>query len=91
MRRSDRHDRRSQARAYGRSETLVVDVAIADDRSGVFDSAITLDGAPVNNGATVDLSGLSSGEHTLAVVAEDTAGTSPRRRVTFSVETTSTP
>ena len=70
---------------YSYTETFTVDVEVSDDLSGVHDVEITLDGAAVTDGASVDLAGLDLGEHTLAVTAEDVAGNRSSAEVTFTV------
>ncbi|MCK6212250.1 VCBS repeat-containing protein [Georgenia sp. EYE_87] len=76
------------AGAYLHHETVVVDVAVTDARSDVAEVAVTLDGEPVDDGATIDLLDLALGDHTLAVVATDAAGNRSDASVTFTVEAT---
>ncbi|MGY1641540.1 FG-GAP-like repeat-containing protein [Geodermatophilus sp. SYSU D00703] len=78
-------------RSYGYEETLTVDVAVSDDLSGVHAAVITLDGEPVEDGASIDLSSFSLGEHTLQVTAEDVAGNTNSSSVTFTVVDTIAP
>lgn len=74
------------ARVYGPSQSLVVDVDVLDEVSGVYRTSITLDGQPIENGATTDQ--LAEGEHVLAVEAEDEAGNVGNQSVTFTVDAT---
>jgi hypothetical protein len=76
------------AQTYGHHEIVTIDVDVSDDLSGVHDVEITLDGQPVANGDDIDLLDLTLGDHTLAVVAEDTAGNVAETSVTFAVEAT---
>ncbi|MBB3082689.1 FIMAH domain-containing protein [Geodermatophilus sabuli] len=72
-------------RSYGYQETLTVDVAVSDDLSGIHEAVILLDGAAVEDGASIDLSSFSLGEHTLQVTAADVAGNTSSSSVTFTV------
>ncbi|WP_420116180.1 FIMAH domain-containing protein [Micromonospora sp.] len=75
--------------AYGDSGTVTVDWTVTDTGSGPGinpDSAL-LDGKRVARGATVTLSGLPLGSHTLTVTAKDKAGNTTNRSVTFTTTT----
>lgn len=76
------------AGAYGHDEVVRVDVGIADALSGVWSFEITLDGRPVENGASIDLLALALGPHALRVRAEDVAGNVATREVAFEVRAT---
>ena len=78
-------------RAYGHDESVVVDVDVTDDLSGVHRVDVALDGEPVADGATVDLGDLALGAHTVTVEAEDTAGNVAQSSVTFEVVDTTPP
>jgi hypothetical protein len=73
---------------YEHHEILTVDFEVNDDLSGVYAVEATLDGVPVDDGDALDLLTLSLGEHTLRVVAEDTAGNVAEASVDFSVTAT---
>jgi hypothetical protein len=66
-------------------EVLTVDFEVDDDLSGVYTVAATLDDVPVDNGDPIDLLTLSLGQHTLRVVAEDTADNSAEATVDRSI------
>ncbi|GAA4288802.1 FG-GAP-like repeat-containing protein [Georgenia daeguensis] len=76
------------AGAYLHHHTVVVDVEVTDARSDVTAVAVTLDGAPVDDGATIDLLDLALGDHTLAVEATDAAGNRSGTSVTFTLGAT---
>lgn len=69
--------------------TADLDITLAfsatDALSGIHDVSADLDGVTVTNGSTIDLASLSTGSHTLTVVAEDMAGNSASETVTFTV------
>ena len=69
-------------------EHLPIDYTVTDDLSGVYSVNATLDGIPVSQGYSVDLLTLSLGEHTFAILAEDTAGNVSQSSVTFTIEAT---
>lgn len=83
--------RNPTAPEYGYEQTLTVDVEVTDDLSGVYDVAIDLDGAPRADGDEIDLADLALGDHTLTVVAEDTAGNVSESSVVFTVVDTIAP
>ncbi|WP_328907410.1 metallophosphoesterase [Streptomyces sp. NBC_00234] len=71
------------AAAQRLTASVVLDVRV-EDASGVVDGPeVTLDGRPVELGASVG-PGLSAGEHTLAVSATDGLGNTGVRKVTFT-------
>ncbi len=74
-----------EATDYEHHEVLTIDFEVADDLSGVYSLEASLDGVPVADGDTLDLLTLALGEHTLTVVAEDTAGNSAEASVAFNV------
>ncbi len=73
---------------YGHHEQLTIDFDATDDLSGVWSVGATMDGAPVSDGAVIDLLDLAVGVHTLEVTAEDVAGNISTTRVAFEVEAT---
>lgn len=76
------------ATTYAHHEIVPVDVDVTDEKSGVADVAITLDGTPVADGDDIDMLDLALGDHTLAVRAEDVSGNVSEKSVTFTVEAT---
>jgi hypothetical protein len=70
---------------YGYDEQLTLDIDVDDAVSGVFEVTSELDGDRVADGQVIELDGLELGEHTLTVVAEDMAGNTTQREVTFTV------
>ncbi|MEU1885412.1 hypothetical protein ABZ491_08010 [Micromonospora rifamycinica] len=75
--------------SYGDSGTVTVDWTVTDGGAGPGinpDSAL-LDGKRVARGATVALSGLPLGGHTLVVTAKDKAGNTTTRSVAFTTTT----
>lgn len=64
--------------------TAVLDVVIDDgDAPSPPDVTVTLDGSPVELGATLDSDALVDGRHTLVVTATDAAGNTATRTVEF--------
>ena len=72
---------------YEHHQMLMLDFHVTDDLSGVYRVDADLDGVAVSDGEIIDLLNLSLGEHTLTVVAEDTAGNLSQETVTFTVVT----
>jgi hypothetical protein len=73
---------------YEHHEILTIDFEVTDDLSGVYSVQAYLDGVPVEDGDTIDLLQLSLGQHTLTVIAEDTASNVTEQSVTFTVVAT---
>jgi hypothetical protein len=69
---------------YLSSGSLILDFAATDHPSGIWAHTATLDGEPVTNGQTFDLSQLA-GRHTFTVTAEDMAGNLSTSAVDFEV------
>ncbi|MEO0600648.1 MAG: hypothetical protein AAF211_04375 [Myxococcota bacterium] len=61
-----------------------LEVFVTDD-VGVVTQSISLDGAPVTNGSTVDMATLGLGTHQVVAEAEDAVGQLTRDEVTFTV------
>lgn len=78
-------------RAYGYQEAFTVDVEVADDLSGIHDVRIMVDDELVADGDRIELADFSLGDHVLSVAAEDVAGNSATRTVTFTVVDTIPP
>lgn len=76
------------ATSYEHHEIVPVDVDVTDEKSGVADVVITLDGTSVSDGDEIDLLDLELGDHMLTVRAEDNAGNVGETSVTFTVEAT---
>ena len=76
------------ATTYAHHDVVPVDVDVTDDKSGVADVAITLDGTPVADGNDIDMLDLTLGDHTLHVRAEDVSGNVSEQSVTFTVAAT---
>ncbi|NHC14163.1 Xaa-Pro dipeptidyl-peptidase [Motilibacter deserti] len=76
--------------SYGDSTTRTLSWTVSDATSGADTSTATLDGAPVANGAAVDLSTLALGSHSLVVTAKDRAGNTTVATVAFTVTTSTT-
>jgi len=76
------------ASTYGHQGHLPIDFMVTDVPSGVYSVNATLDGMPVSQGDFVDLLTLDLGEHTFAILAEDTAGNVSQSSVTFTIEAT---
>jgi len=72
---------------YAHSDVVPLDVDVSDARSDVARTAVLLDGEPFD-AEQIDMLGLSLGEHTVTVTAEDSAGNTGSVEVTFSVEAT---
>lgn len=76
------------AQDYVRTDSLTARWTATDALSGLKGTSAALDGAPVANGQTLDLSTLSLGTHELVVRAQDRAGNVSTRSVTFRVVAT---
>lgn len=73
---------------YADDAMLNIAWTAADALSGVASESATLDGAPIANGAVVDLSTLAMGTHTFVVTATDMAGNTTSITVVFEVKVT---
>lgn len=74
-----------EATDYEHHKIFTIDFDVTDDLSGVYSVESTLDGTPVSDGESIDLLQLALGEHTLTVIAEDTAGNQSQESVVFQV------
>lgn len=76
------------SQAYSDDTMLPVSWTASDATSGIDTESATLDGVPVANGDTLDLSTLALGPHTVVVTATDMAGHSTSVTVEFEVMVT---
>ncbi len=72
--------------SYGDSGSVTLDWAITDATAGpgINPESALLDGKRVARGATIELSGLPLGAHTVVVTAKDRAGNSTTRTILFT-------
>lgn len=71
--------------SHGLHEVLTVTAAADDAGSGLASSELRLDGEPVDSPLTLDLAGLTAGQHEVAVVAVDAAGNTTTQAAAFTV------
>ena len=76
------------AAAYDRCDSPAAGFSVADDLSGVASVDAWVDGAPIADGASLDMLFWELGEHTLAVRAFDKVGWEQNAGVTFQLQAT---
>jgi hypothetical protein len=77
-----------EAGEYSTLEDITVNFTAYDEKSGIASLSATLDGSPVANGQSIDLSILSLGEHVFTVTAIDASDNSASESITFTLVAT---